>query len=95
MRYDATKFVRSAIADVITTLFIAVGLVIVVVFVFLQNRRATLFRFDGAGRDHRHVRVVSASGLLDQHHEYVRSGAGDRHRRNDAIVVVEAVQHIG
>ena len=40
--YDATKFVRAAISDVITTLFIAVALVIFVVFVFLQNWRATL-----------------------------------------------------
>jgi hydrophobe/amphiphile efflux-1 (HAE1) family protein len=40
--YDATKFVRAAIRDVVETLFIAVGLVIVVVFVFLQNWRATL-----------------------------------------------------
>ncbi|MGI8989572.1 MAG: efflux RND transporter permease subunit, partial [Bryobacteraceae bacterium] len=40
--YDATRFVRAAITDVITTLFIAVALVIFVVFVFLQNWRATL-----------------------------------------------------
>jgi hydrophobe/amphiphile efflux-1 (HAE1) family protein len=40
--YDATKFVRAAIADVVKTLFIAVGLVILVVFVFLQSWRATL-----------------------------------------------------
>ncbi len=40
--YDATKFVRAAISDVVTTLFIAVVLVIFVVFVFLQNWRATL-----------------------------------------------------
>jgi len=40
--YDATKFVRAAIADVVITLFIAIGLVILVVFVFLQNWRATL-----------------------------------------------------
>ena len=40
--YDATKFVRAAIQDVIKTLFIAILLVIAVVFVFLQNWRATL-----------------------------------------------------
>jgi hydrophobe/amphiphile efflux-1 (HAE1) family protein len=40
--YDATKFVRAAIADVVKTLFIAVALVILVVFVFLQSWRATL-----------------------------------------------------
>ncbi|MGI8746094.1 MAG: efflux RND transporter permease subunit [Bryobacteraceae bacterium] len=40
--YDATRFVRAAISDVVKTLFIAVALVILVVFVFLQNWRATL-----------------------------------------------------
>ena len=40
--YDATKFVRAAISDVVKTLFIAVALVILVVFVFLQSWRATL-----------------------------------------------------
>ncbi len=40
--YDSTIFVRAAIRDVAITLFSAVGLVILVVFVFLQNWRATL-----------------------------------------------------
>ncbi len=40
--YDATKFVRAAVSDVVQTLFIAIALVILVVFVFLQNWRATL-----------------------------------------------------
>jgi len=40
--YDSTVFVRAAIKEVMKTLFIATGLVIVVVFVFLQNWRATL-----------------------------------------------------
>ncbi len=40
--YDSTVFVRSAIEEVLLTLFEAVGLVILVVFVFLQNWRATL-----------------------------------------------------
>ncbi len=40
--YDATKFVRASIQDVILTLFIAIVLVIAVVFIFLQNWRATL-----------------------------------------------------
>ena len=35
-------FVRAAIRDVVITLFFAVGLVILVVFIFLQNWRATL-----------------------------------------------------
>jgi multidrug efflux pump len=40
--YDSTMFVRAAIEDVIVTLLEAVGLVILVVFIFLQNWRATL-----------------------------------------------------
>ena len=40
--YDSTKFVRAAIRDVVQTLFEAILLVIVVVFLFLQNWRATL-----------------------------------------------------
>ncbi len=40
--YNSTRFVRSAISDVVLTLLAAVGLVILVVFIFLQNWRATL-----------------------------------------------------
>ncbi|HYL39039.1 MAG TPA: multidrug efflux RND transporter permease subunit [Bryobacteraceae bacterium] len=40
--YDSTIFVRAAIRDVVLTLFSAVGLVILVVFLFLQSWRATL-----------------------------------------------------
>ena len=40
--YDSTVFVRAAISEVQQTLFIATALVILVVFVFLQNWRATL-----------------------------------------------------
>jgi hydrophobe/amphiphile efflux-1 (HAE1) family protein len=40
--YDSTRFVRASIADVVFTLLAAVGLVILVVFIFLQNWRATL-----------------------------------------------------
>jgi multidrug efflux pump len=40
--YDSSVFVRAAIHEVMVTLFVATGLVIVVVFLFLQNWRATL-----------------------------------------------------
>src|SRR6185503_16988049 len=40
--YNSTMFVRTAIKDVIQTLLEAIGLVILVVFIFLQNWRATL-----------------------------------------------------
>jgi hydrophobic/amphiphilic exporter-1 (mainly G- bacteria), HAE1 family len=39
---DTTKAVEEGIREIVTTLFEAVGLVILVVFVFLQNWRATL-----------------------------------------------------
>lgn len=40
--YDTTIFVRQSIADVIKTLFEAVGMVVIVVLVFLQNWRAAV-----------------------------------------------------
>src|SRR5262245_12375730 len=40
--YNSTMFVREAISDVLRTLLEAIGLVILVVFLFLQNWRATL-----------------------------------------------------
>ncbi len=40
--YDTSTFVRISINEVIKTLFEAVGLVVLVMFVFLQNVRATL-----------------------------------------------------
>jgi hydrophobe/amphiphile efflux-1 (HAE1) family protein len=40
--YNSTMFVRAAIKDVLLTLTEAIGLVILVVFIFLQNWRATL-----------------------------------------------------
>jgi hydrophobe/amphiphile efflux-1 (HAE1) family protein len=92
--YDATRFVRAAIQDVVTTLFIAVGLVILVVFVFLQNWRATLIPlctvpvsvvgtfalFPLLGFS---INMTSMFGLVLAIGIVV----------DDAIVVVEAVQH--
>jgi len=40
--YDSTVFVHAAIHEVLLTLLEAIGLVIIVVFIFLQNWRATL-----------------------------------------------------
>ncbi|MHC1713902.1 MAG: efflux RND transporter permease subunit [Solidesulfovibrio sp.] len=40
--YDTTKFVTASIHEVIKTLFEAVALVLLVVYIFLQNGRATL-----------------------------------------------------
>jgi hydrophobe/amphiphile efflux-1 (HAE1) family protein len=40
--YDTTMFVRESIREVIVTLLQAIGLVVLVIFVFLQNLRSTL-----------------------------------------------------
>nr|NIL98246.1 MMPL family transporter [Planctomycetales bacterium]NIP86398.1 MMPL family transporter [Planctomycetales bacterium] len=40
--FDTTTFVRASIAEVYETLFIAVALVVIVIFVFLQDWRATI-----------------------------------------------------
>ena len=79
--YDSTMFVRAAIKDVVHTLLEAVGLVILVVFVFLQNWRATLIPLLTVP-----VAIIGtfalfpAARLLHQHHQHVRPGAGHRHR---------------
>jgi HAE1 family hydrophobic/amphiphilic exporter-1 len=42
INYDTTKFVRASIREVILTMLQAVGLVLLVIYVFLQNLRSTL-----------------------------------------------------
>ena len=92
--YDATKFVRAAVSDVVITLFEALALVILVVFVFLQSWRATLIPlvtvpvsilgtfalFPLLGFS---INMTSMFGLVLAIGIVV----------DDAIVVVEAVQH--
>jgi len=92
--YDATKFVRAAITEVAETLLIAVLLVILVVFLFLQSWRATLIPlvtvpvaiigtfalFPLLGFS---INMTSMFGLVLAIGIVV----------DDAIVVVEAVQH--
>jgi len=92
--FDATRFVKTSIADVVITLFEAVALVVLVVFVFLQNWRATLIPllavpvsivgtfalFPLLGFS---INMTSMFGLVLAIGIVV----------DDAIVVVEAVQH--
>lgn len=40
--FDTTPFISASVKEVVTTLFEAIGLVVLVVFLFLQNWRATL-----------------------------------------------------
>ena len=42
LHHDASTFVSNAIGDVVKTLFIAMGLVVVAIFIFLGNLRTTL-----------------------------------------------------
>ncbi|MGQ7249326.1 efflux RND transporter permease subunit [Halomonas sp. V046] len=42
LNYDASTFVSGAIREVITTLLVAIGLVVIAIFVFLGNLRTTL-----------------------------------------------------
>jgi hydrophobe/amphiphile efflux-1 (HAE1) family protein len=92
--FDATRFVRASISDVVVTLFEAILLVLLVVFVFLQNWRATLIPllavpvsiigtfalFPLLGFS---INMTSMFGLVLAIGIVV----------DDAIVVVEAVQH--
>ena len=40
--FDTTEFVEESLSEVVKTLLVAVGLVIVVILIFLQNWRTTL-----------------------------------------------------
>ncbi len=40
--FDTTRFVKAAIAEVYSTIFLAVALVVLVIFIFLQDWRATI-----------------------------------------------------
>jgi len=91
---DTTDFVRSSIEEVVHTLFEAIGLVLVVVFVFLGNFRATLIpmlavpvsligcfgAFAAMGFS---INTLTLFGLVLAIGIVV----------DDAIVVVEAVEH--
>ena len=94
VNYDSTRFVRASIREVVTTLIEAIGLVVLVVFVFLQNWRATLIPlltvpvsivgalalFPLLGFS---INMTSMFGLVLAIGMVV----------DDAIVVVEAIQH--
>ena len=92
--YDSTRFVRAAVSEVVRTLFEAIALVVLVVFLFLQSWRATLIPllavpvsvigtfalFPLLGFS---INMTSLFGLVLAIGIVV----------DDAIVVVEAVQH--
>ena len=80
--YDTTVFVKASIELVVHTFIEAFVLVLIVVYLFLGSVRATIIpllaipvSLVGTAAGH------AADGLLDQHADAVRAGAGDRHRR--------------
>ena len=75
---ERTTTIRASLRDVERTLLISVVLVILVVFVFLRNWRATLIPAGGAGVADRHVRRDVPRGL--QPRQPVADGADHRHR---------------
>ena len=79
---DTSTFVRLSIEEVVKTLVEAIALVFLVMYVFLQNIRATFIpTIVGAGRTARHVRRACCVRFLDQRAEHVRHGARDWHSR--------------
>lgn len=76
---DSTEFIKLSIDEVVTTLIEAIILVVIVMFIFLQNWRATLVpTIAGARRAAGHLRDSGVVRLFDQHIDPVRIGA--RHR---------------
>ena len=80
--YDPTVFIGKSIHEVIVTIFVAILLVVGVVFLFLQNWRATIIpvvaipvSLVGTVHDPRGVRYLAQQPVP------VRPGAGGRHRR--------------
>ena len=92
---DSTTFVKLSIEDVAKTLLIAIGLVFVVIFVFLQNWRATLIptlaipvvllgTFGILAAFHYSINTLTMFGLVLAIGLFV----------DDAIVVVENVERV-
>ena len=79
--YDTTPAVEASIEAIIHTFVEALILVTLVVFIFLQNVRATIIPADRSSRlSYRNVYLLSAARLFAQHTFDVRPRAGHRHR---------------
>ena len=86
LAFDNTIIVTESIREVLITLLEAIGLVILVMFLFLQDWRATRHPDHHDPRlAHRHLRLRAAPQLLDQHADAVRDHPrhGPRRRRRD------------
>jgi multidrug efflux pump len=77
---DRTTTIRASVRDVEGTLLISIGLVIVVVFVFLRNPRATLILADWHVCGDVCVRLYAGQPVLDgtDHLDRIRGGRCDR-----------------
>ena len=83
MRYDVpldtTKAVTAGIHEIVLTLGIALALVILVVYIFLQGWRATLIPLMAVPVSlDQHVHSISVTGIFHQYAFVVRPGAGHR-----------------
>jgi multidrug efflux pump len=75
---DNTEFIRLSIRDVVQTLIEAILLVILVMYIFLQNWRTTLVPAVAVPVVLLGTFGVLGDRLFHQHIDLVRSGAGDR-----------------
>ena len=92
--YDTTPFVKISIHEVVKTLFEAIILVFLVMYLFLQNLRATLIQRSPCRLFCWGLRRAGCVRFLHQYPDDVWDGAGDRLLVDDAIVVVENVERV-
>lgn len=76
--YETTSFVKASIEDVVKTLLEAIALVFLVMYLFLQNFRATLIPTIAVPVVLMGTFSVLRLRLQRQHLNHVRDGAGDR-----------------
>ena len=78
---DSTLPIKASMEEIVHTLFEAVVLVLIVVYLFLQSFRATIIPMCyGARLAARRVHHVPGAGLQRERADDVRPGAGHRHR---------------
>ena len=92
--YDTTPFIRVAIHEVVKTLFEAILLVFLVMWLFMGNIRATLIPTIAVPVVFWARSPCWGVRVFDQHADDVRDGAGIGLLVDDAIVVVENVERI-
>ena len=79
--YDQSIYVKRSIKEAEETLILAAGLVVLIIFVFLRNVRATIIPgLAIPGLDRRHLRGDERARLLDQQPHAPGPDARDRHR---------------